>query len=237
MKKFILELIEVRKNEAVTTSLNVAKIFGKRHDNLLRDIDKLLEASAPQNGGAENNLKDTDRTTLLKIKGMFFESTYKAKDNQIHRMYYMNRDGFSLLVMGFTGEKALEWKIKYIEAFNKMIDLLIERNTIEWKKTRELVKETRHELTDTLKKLEEYNKSQGSKSANMVYVNYTKLVNFIVGIPTRDLATTKQLHLIAVLEDFLIKLLSNEMEANTPRKDIYPKCKEQLMRFKELTLL
>lgn len=218
MKKFILDLIEVRREEAVTTSLNVAKIFGKRHNKIVNIIDNYV---------AQNKA----------TKKMFFESTYKAKDNQIHRMYYMNRDGFSLLVMGFTGEKALEWKIKYIEAFNKMIDLLIERNTIEWKKTRELVKETRHELTDTLKKLEEYNKSQGSKSANMVYVNYTKLVNFIVGIPTRDLATTKQLHLIAVLEDFLIKLLSNEMEANTPRKDIYPKCKEQLMRFKELTLL
>lgn len=35
-------------------------------------------------------------------------------------MYYMNRDGFSLLVMGFTGKKAIEWKIKFINAFNEM---------------------------------------------------------------------------------------------------------------------
>lgn len=42
-------------------------------------------------------------------------------------MYIMNRDGFSLLAMGFTGKKALEWKLKYINAFNEMERQLRER--------------------------------------------------------------------------------------------------------------
>ncbi len=241
MNKIIKELIEVKKGEAVTTSVKVAKHFRKRHDNLLRDIDKLLEESAPQKLGTKNktknNLKNLDRKTLLKIKNMFFESTYKAKDNQIHRMYYMNKAGFSLLTMGLNGAKALVWKVQFIEAFDRMISLLIERNTIEWKKTRAIGKETRHELTDALKKLEQYSKSQGSKNSSMVYTNYSKLINNIIGISERNLATTKQLHAIAIIEDMLVKLIMKAIEENTPREHIYPKCKEQLLRFKEIALL
>ena len=44
----------------------------------------------------------------------------KAADNQTHRIYCMTKDGFTLLVMGFNGKNALEWKLKYIEAFNKI---------------------------------------------------------------------------------------------------------------------
>lgn len=63
------------------------------------------------------NMK-AENSALLK---MFYPSTYKVDGNRkSYPMYLMNRDGFSLLVMGFTGAKALEWKLKYIEAFNAM---------------------------------------------------------------------------------------------------------------------
>lgn len=237
MDKIIKELIEVKKQQAVTTSVKVAEHFGKRHDNLLRDIDRFLEDSSPQKLGQENNLKDIDKETLSKIKNMFFESKYKGKDGKEHRMYYMNKAGFSLLTMGLNGAKALIWKVQFIEAFDKMISLLMERNTIEWQKTRAIGKETRHELTDALKKLEEYNKSQGSKNSSMVYTNYSKLINNIIGISERNLATTKQLHAIAIIEDMLVKLITEAIEENTPREHIYPKCKEQLLRFKKIALL
>lgn len=55
---------------------------------------------------------------------MFTESTYISSRGRKEIEYLMNRDGFSLLVMGFTGSKALEWKLKYIDAFNKMEDRL-----------------------------------------------------------------------------------------------------------------
>lgn len=52
---------------------------------------------------------------------MFIESSYKAPGNRkSYKCYELTRDGFCLLVMGFTGQKALEWKLKYIEAFNQM---------------------------------------------------------------------------------------------------------------------
>jgi len=68
-------------------------------------------------------------------------------------MYEMDRDGFSLLVMGFTGEKALQWKIKYIEAFNQMESelkrLYTERQ--QWQIERDKGVVIRHILTDTIK--------------------------------------------------------------------------------------
>lgn len=96
------ELIYLKNDEAVTTSLQVAEVFHKRHDTVLRSI--------------ENLVSESENTKLW-----FHRSTYKTEgNNKSYPMYYMNRDGFSLLVMGFTGKKALDWKIKYIEAFKQM---------------------------------------------------------------------------------------------------------------------
>ena len=81
------ELVYLKNDEAVCSSLQVAEKFGKRHDRVLRAIDNLLE-TLPKNG---------------EVSKMFILSKRKAADGQFHRMYFMNRDGFSLLVMGFTG--------------------------------------------------------------------------------------------------------------------------------------
>ena len=95
-----IKIIE-NNGELVVSSRQVAKDFGKRHDNIMRDI-----------GGILNN-EDT--------KDMFHKSSYTNEQNgQTYDEYIMNRDGFSLLVMGFTGKEAMAWKIKYIQAFNAM---------------------------------------------------------------------------------------------------------------------
>lgn len=98
------ELVITKNNQLVTDSKNVAEHFGKRHKNIIQNIENLTSAENSAN--------------LDKINSMFYESTAPDKYGREQKMYYMNRDGFSLLVMGFTGKKALEWKLKYIEAFN-----------------------------------------------------------------------------------------------------------------------
>ncbi|KAF0387224.1 phage regulatory protein, partial [Pediococcus acidilactici] len=95
------ELVIMKDQQAVTTSLQVAEVFGKRHDNILRDI--------------ENLKKD-----ILNFEEMFSEGTEPDSYGRDRRTYFMNRDGFTLLAMGFTGKKALGFKLKYIEAFNRM---------------------------------------------------------------------------------------------------------------------
>lgn len=95
------ELVIMQNQQAVTTSLKVAEVFGKRHKNVMRDIAGLLKNEPAQQ--------------------MFDKATYiHPQNHQEQPMYYMNRDGFTLLAMGFTGKKAMQFKLKYIEAFNAM---------------------------------------------------------------------------------------------------------------------
>lgn len=106
-------LVKIQNNQAVTSSRMVAKVFDKSHKHVLDSIDNIIE------GVAEN------------WATLFHETTYIHEQNkQEYRMYLMNRDGFTLLAMGFTGKKALEWKLKYIEAFNKMEKTLKSRQVI-----------------------------------------------------------------------------------------------------------
>lgn len=97
-------ILSTQNGEPVASSLQIAESFGKEHNHVLRDIKVLLEGM-PKNGQTP----------------MFYKTGYVHEQNgQTYPMYQMNRDGFSLLVMGFTGKAALEWKLKYIAAFNEM---------------------------------------------------------------------------------------------------------------------
>jgi anti-repressor protein len=96
-----------QKGNPVTTSLKVAEIFEKDHKNVIQAIENLV---------AENSAAK-----------FFYKSSYENRGKQ-YPMYYMNQSGFSLLVMGFTGEKALQFKIRFIEAFNAMETKLREVN-------------------------------------------------------------------------------------------------------------
>lgn len=88
-----------RGGEAFTDSRTVAAVFGKRHDNVVRDIRHLVSQG---------------------VLG-FEETTYVEPQNvQSYASFNMTRDGFTLLAMGFTGKAALRWKLLYIEAFNEM---------------------------------------------------------------------------------------------------------------------
>lgn len=91
-------------DQVVTTSLKVAEVFEKEHQHILRDIRSLIEG-----------MSDFGETP------MFEETTYIHEQNgQTYPMFLMNRDGFTLLAMGFTGKKALQFKMAYIKAFNQM---------------------------------------------------------------------------------------------------------------------
>ena len=95
--------IEVVNNngQLVVSSRQVAENFGKRHDHVMRDI-VAYQKDVPNFGE------------------MFYETASPDAYGRAQKTYLMNRDGFSLLAMGFTGSKALEWKLKYIQAFNEM---------------------------------------------------------------------------------------------------------------------
>lgn len=99
-----MNLAILKNKQVVTSSRQVAEVFGKRHDVVLRAIED-----------------KRDNLTAEKYGDLFYETKYVHPQNkQEYKEILMNRDGFTLLAMGFTGAKADQWKLKYIEAFNKM---------------------------------------------------------------------------------------------------------------------
>lgn len=99
-------ILQNKAGQVLASSLEVAEKFGKEHSKVKRSIQALEKDVA--NFGEMFHLS-------------YYEDSYGRKQEE----YSMNRDGFSLIVMGFTGKQALEWKLKYIEAFNKMEQKLI----------------------------------------------------------------------------------------------------------------
>ena len=141
--------------QIMVSSLEVAEKFGKDHCHVLRDIDTL-----------KSDYPNLDRE-------MFKESTYTNTRGKTYRCFNMNRDGFSLLSMGFTGKEAIEWKLKYIYAFNEMERELkrLYNERKQWEIERAKGVLVRHILTDTIKM-----KVTDSPNKKFMYPNYTKLI-------------------------------------------------------------
>lgn len=104
----LVETRKLNKREInVVTSLDVAETFEKEHRNVLADIRNIQS-----------------EISTAEFSALFYEGEYKASNGKKNPMYYMNRDGFTLLVMGYTGEKAMRFKLAYINQFNQMEELL-----------------------------------------------------------------------------------------------------------------
>ena len=206
------EIVYLKNEQAITDSLSVAKMFDKRHDSVVRAIETII-------GGLPKNV-DTP---------LFMKTWYKHEQNgERYSKYLMTRDGFSLLAMGFTGKKALEWKLKYIDAFNAMEKIITEKQTSIWIEMRQSGKLIRQQETDVLQKLVEYAKEQGSENSKMLYMTYTKLANKMAGITSRDTATSAQLNDLSTMERLIAKVVLDEMAEGKHYKEIYKDCKQRL---------
>jgi len=105
---------------ASTTSTAVAQFFGKRHDNVLQAIDTLIKNASP----------DKSAWCLLNFQEVIREVDSGKGAKASYREYEITRDGFAVLGMGFTGKEAFAWKIKYIEAFNKLEERATQRAVV-----------------------------------------------------------------------------------------------------------
>ena len=102
------DLVEIEKGQPVTTSLKIAELFGKNHKEVLRDIrEKILPHITDDFN--ERNFAPVD---------------YRDGKEQYRPMYYLTRDGFTMVAMGYTGPKAMQFKEAYINEFNKMEAML-----------------------------------------------------------------------------------------------------------------
>lgn len=112
------DVVVTRNNsgELVVTSRQVAEDFGKNHADVVTKIEGKVRPNGKSEIGLIQGIIDSGEIP----KNYFIEDSYLDSYGRKQKEYLLTKDGFSLLVMGFTGSKALEWKLKYIEAFNKM---------------------------------------------------------------------------------------------------------------------
>jgi Rha family phage regulatory protein len=103
-------IISDHNGEPVANSLEVAKNFDKNHKDVLKAIKNIRA-----------------QICALTPEPLFFEATYQSGTGKHYKCYEMTKDGFVLLAMGFSGQKALAWKLKYIQAFNEMEKALTNR--------------------------------------------------------------------------------------------------------------
>ena len=148
----LVEIKTVNKEEVtVVTSLDVAETFEKRHDHVLRDVEKL-------------------KKDIPNFGEMFFETTMPDSYGRSQKSFLMNRDGFTLLVMGYTGEKAMKFKLAYIKQFNAMEQALIGKM-----KEREKGIAVRQALTKAIQQSNENDRMHGH-----AYSTYTDIVYKVV---------------------------------------------------------
>lgn len=217
------------KGDAVfITSRQVAEFFEKRHDHVLRDIEEL---DIPDKFRAPN----------------FGVSSYQSEQNRKLKQYYLTRDGFIFLTMGYHTPKANLIKIQLLEAFSKMESLLRQREENRskemWETTRATGKSMRALETSVIKRLVKYATNQGSKNAQKYYMNISKMENKALGflrssLPKgtnlRDLLNIVQLGYIQTADSIVAKALQEGMDREMYYKDIYQFAKQKVEKFADI---
>lgn len=194
------EIVFVQNEAALTNSLLVADKFGKAHKHVLDSIRNLI-------GSAEISSD---------IK-MFDESIYVDEQGREQPLYIMNRDGFTLLAMGFNGKKAMKFKLDYIAAFNAMEKALKEQ--AKPKSREELLVESAQLLLEQSKRIEKVesrlNEIEKEREEN------TKLL-LAAKVSDKELPTMK-------LRDNIRQLVNRYANArNLSQSDVWHKVYDQL---------
>lgn len=216
------KIVEMIEGKPMTTSIIVAKKFGREHRTVLRSIETL-------------DCSDEFRAHN------FVRTDYKSVQGHNKPMYRMTRDGFTFLCMGFTGDKAAKWKEAYIKAFNMMEDRLTQQNeALEWKQARLQGKAARKSVTDAIQRFVDYATNQGSKNASRYYSNITKmeyaaldLISQRETVPSnfRDTLDALDLAFLTTAEYIAKAAIEQGMTAGMDYKDIYTLAKQHVMRF------
>lgn len=163
----------------VADSLEVADRFGKSHKNVLQTINNTI-----------TNLAAEFSATNAEPEDYFILAEYQNR-GKTYRKYLLTRDGFSLLVMGFTGPAALHWKLLYIEAFNKMEQALRSNVDIRQLVTQITTDVLRTVLPDIRQAVEpppeiEDGRVHNSRRLDFLYGNDEALPNFLTVYDIRD---------------------------------------------------
>lgn len=218
-----MDLITVKQNEAYCDSSLVAKKFGIQHAKVVRAIENLAKRLS---------------MTQCHPKIQPFEKVYRG---QTFKAYLMDREFFTMLCMRFDNQKALEWQVKFNNAFYEMEERILSniRNNKDNKflETRQQGKLARREETDIIKDFVEYATNQGSKSAKFYYkhitnATYKALELMVQKEPKiRDALNIYELAELMLAERVAKNSLKKYMDLGRNYKDIYESVKKDLETF------
>lgn len=213
----------IKKGNILVSSRVIANGLGKEHKHLLRDIDVIIKR-------LENN-KDFNKDQIWTL---FIASEYKGKNGKMNREILMTKQGFLLYVFNIQGYDI--FKLQYINEFDRLQDLLREKQSEEWLKTRKQGKLVRRGETDVIQQLIQYAINLGCKNTKFFYSNYTRMVNKFNGIGTgqREFADWITLNKIAQSEDIVQKEILKGMEQGLHYSVIYERCKEKVKQYIDL---
>ena len=184
----LVEIKRINKEEKIiVSSLDVAETFNKEHKNVLRDIKEL-----------SSNLSSTE------FDKMFYEDTYKAGNGKKNPMYLMNKDGFTLLVMGYTGSKAMKFKLDYIKQFNAMREMLLNKSL-----EREKGIAVRQALTKALQQSKEDERMHGHAYSNYTNCIYKLLFNKNASQIRQELGLDKKANVRDYLDEEQLKAVKS----------------------------
>lgn len=183
------------------SSREIASFTGKRHDHVMRDIEKMF---------AE-----------LSIHAPHFWGTYKTSNGNEYGCFNLPKRETLILISGYSAKVRALIIDRWIE---------LEKQVAQVKASRLDGKEARKLETDAIKDLVEYAEASGSKSANMYYANITRMTNSILGIESgqRDNLTVKQLDQVRIAETMVKMAISDGLEQSLPYKEIYKLCKDRV---------
>lgn len=208
-------IVSVQHRKAITTSLKVAEAFSRNHKSVLRAIDNVK---------SECDDIFTRRNFAL--------SVYQDSTGRTQPMMTMTRAGFTLIAMGFTGKAATTWKIKYIDAFDKMEAALLQKHDSEWQQSRADGKTVRRSVTDTIQAFIRYAIDQGSSHAQRYYINLSRMTRKAIGEEqSRDMLDSMRLTFLTTAEYMIQQILEEGMSAGLHYKDIYQIAKNKVFAF------
>ncbi len=227
--KNLLPVVVIRDRRATTSSLEVARIFTKKHKNVLQDI---------------GNLGVSESFSWLN----FQPRDYKDERGKTQKMYEMTRDGFVFLVMGYRGEKAAAFKEAYIGEFNRREAEILRLRTvlasnkqnIELQEVRTAGKVIRRDETDAIQSFVEYAIGQGSQNAKRYYLLLTKMANSLLfdmqtkAVNTRDVCNVNQIGSLKVVDTIITRAIEEDMAQGIPYKTVFQNVKSKVQMFVSL---
>ncbi|MDF2608947.1 MAG: phage regulatory protein rha family [Lachnospiraceae bacterium] len=214
-------LVSLSGNDVFTDSKVIADGTGNKHHAIQVLITKY----------------ENDFSTFGQVSFEMRAVKYERGTNQ-EKIYLLNEEQATLLMTYLRNtEKVRKFKIELVRQFYEMRRFILERQSSEWIATRYQGKLTRKAETDTIQKLVDYAKCQGSEHADMLYITYSKLANSITGIKKRDDATISQLNNLELVENIILHVIDAGIMADRHYKEIYKDCKSRLDTFKDIAYI